>query len=113
MIESITTANSQSTDVQIASKLLELSMAIKTQSTDVQSESKNYNFVLNYLFIHQEIVTVDESEHINLFEIQGKLGSLVLNIQKIVQSANVNIDDLKQLLILSYPFEELKKEIKV
>ena len=40
------------------------------------------------------------------------MGSLVLNIQKIVQSANVNIDDLKQLLILSYPFEELKKEVK-
>ena len=57
-------------------------------------------------------MTVDESEHINLFEIQGKLGSLVLSIQKVVQSANVNIDDLKQLLILSYPFEELEKEVK-
>ena len=42
----------------------------------------------------------------------GKLGSLVLNIQKIIQSANVNIDDLKQLLILSYPFEEFEKEVK-
>ena len=74
---------------------------------------KNCSFVFIYLFINLEIVTVDESEHINLFEIQGKLGSLVLNIQKIVQSANVNIDDLKQLLILSYPFEELKKEVKI
>ena len=63
-------------------------------------------------FVDLEIVTVDESEHTNLFKIQGKLGSLLLNIQKVVESANVNVDDLKQLLILSYPFEELKKEVK-
>ena len=37
---------------------------------------------------------------------QGKLGSLVLNVQKIVELAGINIDCLKQLLILSYPFEE-------
>ena len=33
---------------------------------------------------------------------RGKLGSLVLKIQKIVKRANIDIDELKQLLILSY-----------
>lgn len=37
---------------------------------------------------------------------QGKLGSLVLDVQEIAESADINIDRLKQLLILSYPFEE-------
>ena len=37
---------------------------------------------------------------------QGKLGSLVLKVQKIVKSARINIHDLKQLLVLSYPYEE-------
>ena len=37
---------------------------------------------------------------------QGKLGSLVLDVQEIAELADVNIDRLKQLLILSYPFEE-------
>ena len=37
---------------------------------------------------------------------QGKLGSLVLKVQKITESAHINVDDLKQLLILSYPNEE-------
>ena len=36
---------------------------------------------------------------------QGKLASLVLTIQKKVETAHINIDDLKQLLILSNPFE--------
>ena len=36
---------------------------------------------------------------------QGKLGSLVLNIQKIVESSHIDIDDLKQLLILSYQYK--------
>ena len=37
---------------------------------------------------------------------RGKLGSLVAKIQKIVKSAHINVDDLKQLLVLSYPDEE-------
>ena len=37
---------------------------------------------------------------------QGKLGSLVLKVQKIAESAHININDLKQLLVLSYPDEE-------
>ena len=40
---------------------------------------------------------------------QIKLGGLVLTIQKEVKSAGIEFDDLKQLLILSYPF---KKEIQ-
>ena len=40
---------------------------------------------------------------------QGKLGSLVLKFQKIVESAHVDIDELKQLLILSY---QLKTRIQ-
>ena len=39
---------------------------------------------------------------------QGKLGSLVLDVQRIAELADINIDHLKQLLILSYPFEEDK-----
>ena len=42
---------------------------------------------------------------------QGKLGSLVLKIQNIVESAGIDVAKLKQLLILSYPFEEFIKEI--
>ena len=41
---------------------------------------------------------------------QGKLASLVLTIQKKVETAHINIDDLKQLLIFSNPFES--EEIK-
>ena len=37
---------------------------------------------------------------------QMKLGGLVLKIQKEVKSAGIKFDDLKQLLILSYPFEK-------
>ena len=43
---------------------------------------------------------------------QGKLGALVLDIQKAATSAGVDVDELKQLLILSYPFEEFKEEIR-
>ena len=37
---------------------------------------------------------------------QGKLETLVLNIQEVAKSADVSIDELKQLLLLFYPFEE-------
>ena len=43
---------------------------------------------------------------------QGKLGALVLDVQEVAESANINIDKLKQLLVLSYPFEEFKEEIR-
>ena len=43
---------------------------------------------------------------------QGKLGALVLEIQKSIVSAGVDVDELKQLLTLSYPFEEFKQEIR-
>ena len=43
---------------------------------------------------------------------QGKLGALVLDIQKSATSAGVDVHELKQLLILSYPFEEFKEEIR-
>ena len=43
---------------------------------------------------------------------QGKLGALALDIQKAATSAGVDVDELKQLLILSYPFEEFKEEIR-
>ena len=39
-----------------------------------------------------------------------KLGSLVLKIQKEVESAGIKFDDLKQLLILSYPYEQKIQE---
>ena len=48
---------------------------------------------------------VGESEFNELEIMQGKLGSLVLNIQKIVESAHIDINELKQLLILSYQFK--------
>ena len=54
-----------------------------------------------------------ESEYNDLLTMQGKLGSLILKVQKIVESAHVNIDDLKQLLILSYQqFESMIQEAK-
>ena len=37
---------------------------------------------------------------------QIKLGALLLTIQKEIKSAGIEFDDLKQLLILSYPFEK-------
>ena len=57
-------------------------------------------------------VTVDEKVHKDLSVMQGKLGALVLEIQKSIVSAGVDVDELKQLLILSYPFEEFKQEIR-
>ena len=43
---------------------------------------------------------------------QIKLGSLVLTIQKDVKSAGIEFDNLKQLLILSYPLEKEIQEAK-
>ena len=43
---------------------------------------------------------------------QGKLGALVLDVQKATTSAGVDVHELKQLLILSYPFEEFKEETR-
>ena len=43
---------------------------------------------------------------------QGKLGALILDVQEVAESANINIDKMKQLLVLSYPFEEFKEEIR-
>ena len=43
---------------------------------------------------------------------QGKLGALVLEVQKSIVSAGIDVDELKQLLILSYPSEELKQEMR-
>ena len=37
---------------------------------------------------------------------QIKLGALILTIKKDIKSAGIEFDDLKDLLILSYPFEE-------
>ena len=59
-----------------------------------------------------ETVTVDESAHKDLNIMQGKLGALVLDVQEVAESANISIDKLRQLLILSYPFEEFKEEIR-
>ena len=59
-----------------------------------------------------ETVTVDESAHKDLNIMQGKLGALVLDVQDVAESANISIDKLRQLLILSYPFEEFKEEIR-
>ena len=50
-------------------------------------------------------MTVGESEYNELLTMQGKLGSLVLKIQKIVESAHIDINELKQLLILSFQFK--------
>ena len=43
---------------------------------------------------------------------QGKLGALILDVQEVAESANINIDKMKQLLVLSYPFDEFKEEIR-
>ena len=52
-----------------------------------------------------------ESEYDDLLIMEGKLGSLVLKIQKIVERAHIDIDELKQLLILSYQqFESMIQE---
>ena len=63
-------------------------------------------------FTLSETVTVDESVHKDLSIMQGKLGALVLDVQEVAESANISIDKLRQLLILSYPFEEFKEEIR-
>ena len=72
----------------------------------------SYNSSALIYYILSETVIVDESVHKELFIMQGKLGALVLKVKKIAESANINIDTLKQLLLLSYPFEELGKEIR-
>ena len=65
-----------------------------------------------YYITLSETVTVDESVHRDLSIMQGKLGALVLDVQEVAESANINIDKMKQLLILSYPFEEFTDEIR-
>ena len=56
---------------------------------------------------------IGESEYDDLLIMQGKLGSLVLKIQKIVECAHIDIDELKQLLILSYQqFKSIIQEEK-
>ena len=57
-------------------------------------------------------VKVDEKVHKDLNIMQGKLGALVLEVQKSIVSAGIDVDELKQLLILSYPSEELKQEMR-
>ena len=61
--------------------------------------------MINLMTISTALVIAGESEYNELLIMQGKLGSLVLKIQKIVESAHVDIDELKQLLILSYQFK--------
>ena len=46
--------------------------------------------------ISTALVIAGESEYNELLIMQGKLGSLVLKIQKTVESAHVDIDELKQ-----------------
>ena len=60
----------------------------------------------NIVCFLEAVVTVGDTEFDNLFIMQGKLGSLVKTVKNIVESANIAVDDLKELLILSYPFEE-------
>ena len=65
-----------------------------------------------YYFTLSETVTVHESIHKDLSLMQGKLGALVLDVQEVAESAKINIDRIKQFLVLSYPFEEFKEEIR-
>ena len=53
-------------------------------------------------------ITIGTYDKLSIME--GKLGSLVLKIQKIVELAGITVDEVKQLLT-SYPFEYLE-EIK-
>ena len=62
--------------------------------------------------LYLKVSTVNESVHEDLNTMQRKLGALVLDVQKATKSANVCVDELKQLLILSYPFGNFKEEIK-
>ena len=48
--------------------------------------------MINLIAISTALVIAGESEYNKLLIMQKKLGSLVLKIQKIVESAHVNID---------------------
>ena len=67
--------------------------------------SQNIQYQL-YLFIDLVKSKIGEKELNEFLEMQGKLGSLVKEVKNIVESADIKVDDLKELLILSYPFEE-------
>ena len=43
---------------------------------------------------------------------RGKLGGLVLRFQKVVENSNVNIEDLKQYVILYHPDEQYREELR-
>ena len=67
-----------------------------------------YHFSYNIQILPHAVC---ESEYNDFWTMRGKLGSLVLKIQKIVERADIDIDELKQLLILSYQqFESMIQE---
>ena len=43
---------------------------------------------------------------------RGKLAGLVLDFQKVVEKANVNIEDLKQYIIFYHPDEQYRNELR-
>ena len=65
-----------------------------------------------YYFTLSETVTFDESVHKDLTIKQKKISALVLDVQEIAESANINIDKIKQIPVLSYPFHKFKEEIR-
>ena len=63
--------------------------------------------------IYLEIITVDgRSMQRGYDRMRGKLAGLVLRFQKVVEKANVNIEDLKQYVIFYHPDEQCKDELK-
>ena len=82
-------------------------------SSRYNSKYNSYNseqLHITFLVIIQTLPhALGENEYSELLTMQGKLASLVLTIQKIVESAHININDLKQLLILSNYSSELEE----
>ena len=74
----------------------------------VQSKSK-YS-TINCILVKSKIGQKELNEFL---EMQEKLGSLVKKVKNMVESADIKVDDLKELLIQSYPFEEEIKKQKI
>ncbi|XP_019863176.1 PREDICTED: uncharacterized protein LOC109592045 [Amphimedon queenslandica] len=61
----------------------------------------------------KKVISVDGQDMQNEYdEMLGRLAGLVLDFQKVVEKANVNIEDLKQFVIVRYPDEQYRNELR-
>lgn len=61
------------------------------------------------MFLHPEVIIVDEAVHREFELMKGRLGGLIRRVKNAAVDAGVTLDDMKEFLYFTYPF--LKREI--